>query len=112
MNHFARGRHKRIAGMNKLEAAYAQQLELRKAAGEVLWWAYEPMSLRLAPATHYRPDFAVMLSDCTLEIHETKGNNMEDDSWCKLKIAAALFPFQFILVRHSVKLGWTTEVVG
>ena len=36
--------------MNKTETAYAAQLELRKAAGEVAWWVFEGLKLRLADA--------------------------------------------------------------
>ena len=109
----ARGRNRREPGtMNKLEAAYAMQLEARKRAGEILWYAFEAIKLRLAPKTFLTPDFTVMLANCELEVHETKGF-MEDDAAVKLKVAAALFPFRFILVQHPNKsTGWTFREIA
>ncbi len=98
----------RSDGMNKLEAAYAQQLEWRKRAGELLWYAYEGIKFKLAPATFYTPDFAVMMADGELQIHEVKGF-WEEDARVKIKIAAQLFPIRFIAIRKSSKEGWVTE---
>ena len=74
----ARGR-RRVEGMNGLEQEYAGLLELRRHAGEISWWAFEAMTFRLADDTRYTPDFAVMLADGQMEIHETKGH-WEDDA--------------------------------
>ncbi|TAN00946.1 MAG: hypothetical protein EPN45_13510 [Rhizobiaceae bacterium] len=93
--------------MNKTEAAYAQHLELRRAVGEVQWYAYEGLKFRLADNTFYTPDFAVMLADGTLEAHEVKGF-WEDDARVKIKVAASLFPLQFIAVKKD-KSGWSFE---
>ncbi len=46
--------------MNKTESAYCQHLELRKRAGEIVWYRFEGIKLRLADNTFYTPDFAVM----------------------------------------------------
>ncbi len=106
---FARGRTvpKDAAGMNKLEARYALELEVRRRAGEVLWFLFEPFNLRLAERTYYRPDFAVMLADGTLEVHEVKGF-WEDDARVKVKVAAARFPFVFRAVTEK-KGVWRFE---
>lgn len=111
---FAKGRrpYARVKGtMTKLERSHAEGLELRKRAGEVLWWAYEGITLKLAPDTRYTPDFAVMLADGTLEIHETKGF-MEEAAWVRLKLAAELFPFRFILFQLKKGAIEVTEVGG
>lgn len=102
----ARGRV-RDGKQNKLEAAYDQHLALRKAAGEVLWYAFEAVKLRLADNTFYTPDFAVMLADGSLEIHETKGF-WQDDARVKIKVAAEHFPFRFFGVKR-VKGAWEFE---
>lgn len=35
----AKGRHQHVAGeMNRTERAYSEHLEMRKLAGEVVWW--------------------------------------------------------------------------
>ncbi len=93
--------------MNKTEEAYAQELEFQRQAGAVVWWSFEGLKFRLADNTFYTPDFAVMLSGGQLQAHEVKGR-WEDDARAKIKIAAALFPIQFIAIRKT-KLGWERE---
>ncbi len=92
----ALGRLKQGA-MNKSEAAYARILEMRKSAGEVLWYKFEGLKFRLADNTFYTPDFAVMLSSGAVELHEVKGY-WQDDAKVKIKVAAELYPFQFVAV--------------
>lgn len=89
--------------MNKTEAEYAGMLEARRLRGEVAWWRYEAITLKLADNTRYTPDFLVMLPDGVLEIHETKGGFIREDGWLKLKVAAALFPFRFFLCQKASK---------
>jgi hypothetical protein len=86
--------------MNKTESAYSNLLEARKRAGEIAWYRFEGVTLKLAHDTRYTPDFAVMLSDGTMEMHETKGF-MRDDANVKLNIAAEMFPFRFFLIRKE-----------
>lgn len=88
--------------MNKLEAAYAAELELRRAAGDVLWFAYEGIKLRLADRTFLTPDFIVVTKAHEVEVHECKGF-MEDDAAVKIKVAAEAFPFRFVLVKARAK---------
>jgi hypothetical protein len=97
--------------MNKTEAAYAAELERRKQAGEVLWFRFEGVKLRLADNTFYTPDFFVMLASGQLEAHEVKGH-WEDDARVKTKVAADQYPFQFIGVKAVAKKdggGWSYE---
>ena len=99
---------------NRTEAAYEALLEERKRRGEVLWFAFEAMTFRLAPATSYTPDFVVMLASGELEVHEVKGM-WTDDAWAKTKIAAARFPMRFWAVKAEAKKrggGWVFEQVG
>jgi hypothetical protein len=108
----ARGRARKAPGtMNRLEAAYAQQLKLRQVAGEVEWFAYEALKLRLAPKTFLTVDFFVMLANGSLEAHEVKGN-IEDDAAVKLKVAATLYPFRFVLVRATRGQWDLTEIAA
>lgn len=93
----------RDLGMNKTEAEYADALEARKACGEIVWWRYEAITLKLADNTRYTPDFLVMLPDGELQAHETKGGFIREDGWQKLKIAAGLFPFRFFLCQKRTK---------
>jgi hypothetical protein len=94
---YALGRLK-TGQMNKTESTYAQHLELQKRAGEILWFAFEGLKLRLADNTFYTPDFFVMRSNGEIEAHEVKGY-MLDDANVKIKTASELFPFRFIVVR-------------
>lgn len=106
------GRGRRpVQDMNGLEQEYANLLELRRHAGEILWWVFEGMTFKLADNTRYTPDFALMLASGEIEIHETKGH-WEDDARVKIKVAAALFPFRFVGIRKRPKKdggGWATE---
>ena len=110
---YALGRLK-TGEMNKLETAYASRLESRKVAGEVAWYKFEGVKLRLADVTFLTVDFFVMLANGELEAHECKGF-MEGDAAVKLKVAASMYPFRFYLVRARVKRdggGFTVDEVG
>lgn len=93
--------------MNQTEAAYAQQLQFRLRAGEVAWYKFEGIKLRLADNTFYTPDFFVMLADGTLECHEVKGH-WTDDGKVKIKVAADIYPFKFTAIKRK-GAGWQTE---
>jgi hypothetical protein len=106
------GRSKRLPGqMNKMEAAYQTAfLDPAVKAGEVLWYAYEPMKLKLAPNTFLTPDFGVMLADGEMQFRETKGF-MEDDAAVKLKVAADIYwMYTFILVTKKGGI-WNEKVI-
>lgn len=87
--------------MNKTEAAYAQHLHALQLAGKVKGWRFESVTLRLADATRYTPDFLVELFVGPLELHEVKGF-WRDDARVKFKVAAELFPmFRFVAVKRK-----------
>ncbi|MCQ4171650.1 DUF1064 domain-containing protein [Hafnia paralvei] len=97
--------------MNKTESEYCQLLELRKRTGEIVWYRFEGVKLRLADNTFYTPDFAVMLSTGEMEMHEVKGF-WTDDARVKIKVAAEQYPFRFIAVKPKAKKaggGWEVE---
>ena len=49
----ARGRPRHVPGeMNKTEEAYAAHLALQLAAGEIAWFRFESVKLKLAEKTH------------------------------------------------------------
>ena len=107
---FALGRLK-TGQMNKTEKAYHDRLELLRHSGEIQWFKFEGVKLRLADNTFYSPDFFVMSKDGTLEAHEVKGF-WQDDARAKIKIAADLYPFRFIAVKVVAKKhggGWSVE---
>jgi len=107
---FALGRLK-TGKMNKTEAAYSDYLETLKHAGDVAWFKFEGLKFRLADNTFYTPDFAVMMAGGEMQAHEVKGF-WQDDARAKIKIAADLYPFQFIAVKVLPKKdggGWSYE---
>lgn len=108
---FALGRLK-TGEMNKTELAYARHLEMRKRAGEVLWYKFECLKLRLGDNLFYSPDFLVMLADQTLEVHEVKGY-WQEDAKVKIKAAAHLYPIlRFVAVfKQTKKAGGGWDVV-
>jgi len=94
--------------MNKTEERYATMLKYRMLAGEIAWYAFEPLKLRLAKNTYYEPDFLVMTNEGYLEFHEVKGF-WRDDARVKIKVAAEAFPFfRFVAVQY-VKKAWKYE---
>ena len=106
----ALGRMK-AGAMNQTEKDYAALLEQRRIVGEVSWYRFEGLKFRLADNTFYTPDFAVMLASGQLEAHEVKGF-WQDDARAKIKIAADMYPLQFIAVQKELKKnggGWKTE---
>lgn len=120
----ARGRVRKRAGeMNKTEAAFSDELRRMQSVGEILWWQWDCMTLRLADRTHYHPDFAVLYADGTLVLIDTKGCTKKDgkyrafceeDAWLKLKILAENFPIYFaVAYRLPKKAGgeWVIEEV-
>lgn len=107
---FALGRLK-AGQMNKTEQAYAATLDNCKSAGMLAWFKFEGVKLRLADNTFYTPDFAVMRTDGTMEMHEVKGF-WTDDARVKIKVAADMYPFKFVAIKAQSKKaggGWQEE---
>jgi len=103
---FARGRMP-DDGMNKTEGAYAQHLEMLKRAGEILWYRYEAIKLRLADGAWFTVDFFVLTRDCVLEAHETKGF-WREAARVRIKVVAEIYPFKFIALKKTAD-GWDRE---
>lgn len=107
---FALGRLK-TGLMNKTEEAYRRDLEVKKSTGLLAWFKFEGVKLRLGDNTFYTPDFVVMNSDGTMEMHEIKGF-WTDDARVKIKVAADMYPFKFLAIKAQSKKaggGWQIE---
>lgn len=110
-NFYALGRL-RTGQKNKTEQAY--ELEVLKPAlhaGQIVWYRFEGIKFKLADKTYYTPDYCVMRSDGTMEMHEVKGF-WQDDARVKIKVAADMYPLKFIAVKRQAKKnggGWSTE---
>lgn len=96
--------------MNPTEKAYSLTLAARKQAGDLLWWAFEPIRLRLADGTFYKPDFVLLDLD-GIEIHEVKGF-MREAARVRLNVAAELYPFAFYLIRKKPHDQWQVNKVS
>ncbi|WP_230944259.1 hypothetical protein [Burkholderia cepacia] len=94
--------------MNKTEAAYAAVLAARLHAGEILWFRFEALKLRLADRTFITIDFPVITAGGALEFHEVKGR-WTDDARAKTKMAAEQFPFRFLAIQRDGRHGWRIE---
>jgi len=78
---------------NKLEKAFATQLDAEWRAGAIKGWLYEPFSFKLAEGKRYRVDF-VSWGEEGVVCWETKGWHANiRDSLTHLKWAAQRFPF-------------------
>lgn len=100
--------------MSKVEVAYDAYLTLQKAAGEIVEFWFEKITLKLGPDCRYSPDFMVMRTDRVLELHETKpiggagirakgGPRFGNDSIVKLRACAGSFPFPCFIVTPEDK---------
>jgi hypothetical protein len=101
----------KVGQLNKTEAAYQEHLKARQHEGNVVWFRFEGVKLRLADKTFYTPDFAVMLADGSIELHEVKGF-WTDDARVKTKVAADQYPFKILAVTAKTKKsggGWAIE---
>jgi predicted secreted hydrolase len=95
---------------SQLERDYAAHLDMLKGAGEVEWWAYEAVRLRIADGKReafYKPDFTVILMAGETEFHECKGFWRTADR-LRIKVAASRFPWRFIGIQRD-GAGWKRE---
>lgn len=97
--------------MNKTESEWASMLEVRKRAGEVAWYQYECIKVRLADKTWYEPDFLVVLGNGELELHEVKGAFVMDDARVKFKVCAEHFPARLVWAQRMKGGAWKVEVM-
>jgi len=106
----------KVGELNKTEQAYANYLEALKVAGSIIWYKFEGLKFRLADNTFYTPDFAVLLPNGQIEMHEVKGSKgiYTDDAKVKTKVAAEMYPFVFKVCFPRLKReggGWNIEEV-
>lgn len=75
---------------SKTERRFSRLLEACPALSK---WRYEPMSFRIGPKRHYRPDFLVVREGGGVECIEVKGGYTYDRALVKPSAAASLYPF-------------------
>jgi hypothetical protein len=106
----------KVGAMNKTEAAYESDLRDAVGLGDIQWYRFEGVKLRLADNCFLTVDFAVLASDGVLEMHDVKGSRFiyQDDAKVKMKVAAEMYPFRFKVVFPRSKHdggGWDIEDV-
>ena len=100
-----------VRGMNRTEAEWSRGLEAKRQAGELLYWSFEPIKIRLADRTWYEPDFLVVLASGELELHEVKGGFVMDDARLKFKVCAEHFPARLVWAQKTGQ-EWKVEVMA
>lgn len=97
------GKRHKPGEMNGTESAYAELLQARKLAGEIVEWYFEAVTFKLADDTRYTPDFVVYLADGSIECVDAKGGGpIDPKSLVKVKCAAEKF-FQFRFVIEQLQ---------
>lgn len=99
------GRRHKPGVMNGTETKYADMLQARKLAGEIIDWMFEAVTFKLAADTRYTPDFMIAHTDGTIEFVDVKGGGpMDDKSRVKVKVAAEKFwCFTFRIAKAQTK---------
>lgn len=101
--------------MNKIEAAYELVLRARKQLGEVEWYGFEAVKLRLAEGAWYTPDFTARFPGGLLVHFELKGF-MREAAAVRIKVAAEQHRWaSFVLVRAVPEKhggGWIHKPIG
>jgi hypothetical protein len=99
------------ATMNKTEAAYDAHLKSLQHTGEVLWHKFEAVKLRLADNTFYT--LRLRRAARLRRARNARGQRLlAGRRAVKIKVAAALYPFRFIVVKARAKKnggGWERE---
>ncbi len=96
--------------MNALEQEFATEyLEPLRLGGELQWWDFEPMRLRIGGSAFYRPDFIVVDGIGQVLAYETKGH-WREAAKVRIRAAADRFPWiRFVGVTQDKRGVWIFE---
>lgn len=118
--------------MSQAEIRYLEGVILPAiASGALAWYGYETQTLRLGEKTTYTPDFSTVDAEGFIRMIEVKGRKSKrtidkatglevikdsaywpEDSRVKIKVAARMFPYEFVAVSERHKEnggGWQEE---
>lgn len=107
----------RTRSMNQTEGRYGQYLELERRGGLVLRYDFQPEGLRLATKAFYYPDFRVITADGIVQFHDVKPARRSgtyystDDALVKIKLAAELHPYTFLIAWPSKGGQWCRKEI-
>lgn len=98
---------------NKTEAAFGLRLASMLQAGEIFWYRFQPLRLRIGRGgrhkdAYYKPDFAALTPNGQLVIYEVKGF-WREAARVRIRVAAEVFPFFKFIAATKTKDGWDYE---
>lgn len=96
---------------SKLEQRFAQELERRRAVGQIEWVRYEAVEFRLSQTVRYRPDFIVCQNNA-LTVYEVKGwARNRRDGITRLKWLAKDWPMLLCILVEYRRGVWDYTVI-
>lgn len=110
---YALGRLK-VGEKNQSEQRYEDEvLKPGMLVGDIRWYRFEGIKLRLADNTFLTVDYAVLPADGVLTMVDVKGAKaiVQEDARVKMRVAADSYPFRFEMAFPNKGGGWTVEVV-
>ena len=81
-------------------------IESEKISGEIKWYGFEKIKLKIAKGCWYNIDFMVIDKDDTVKMIEVKGGHIWDDSIVKFKAVCELYPFIKFEMWQYKKKEW------
>lgn len=116
----ARSGKERLYALGRLKAGEKNQTEQRfedeylrplLLAGEISWYRFEGIKLRLADNTFLTVDYAVLPASGVLTMIDVKGAAavVQEDARVKMRVAADQYPFMFQLAFPAKGGGWTIK---
>lgn len=88
------------------EIDMASILEARLRSGEVKSYGFESLTLSIGDGTRYTPDFFTHLHTGEIQLIETKGPFIREDSLIKFKVAKKIYPCFDFQLWQLTKSGW------
>ncbi|WP_287002285.1 hypothetical protein [Sphingobium sp.] len=110
---FALGRMK-VGEKNQTEQRFEDEyLRPLLLAGEISWYRFEGIKLRLADNTFLTVDYAVLPAGGVLTMIDVKGGAavVQEDARVKMRVAADQYPFLFQYAFPAKGGGWTIKDV-
>ncbi|CAM8631350.1 hypothetical protein [Sphingobium cupriresistens] len=99
---------------NQTEQRYEDEVLLPgRLTGDILWYRFEGVKLRLADNTFLTVDYAVLPKDGVLTMIDVKGGPgvVTEDARVKMRVAADTYPFVFQMTWPNRRHGWIVEEI-
>lgn len=103
--------------MNETERKYSRRLKAMLHAGEIAWYGYECIKMRLSEGSFYRTDFMVVTKEGYIELHDTKAYfkskkkpGITEASMVRMKGVAEKYPMFKVLATWEKDGTWEQRV--